>query len=186
MDVRAREPDQGSALAAALTPAAIVALGPLAPTRYSNVSQREEAESMSDQGYDVVIAGYATIDAAKTDFGTLVQHVQSDHIKTTEGVILVEHDYGGQVQVTDTADRHGLIGKFVKHRIDSGIESKVGQTIPEGTAGIIILVAQTETPGVKEALVGAFMCSVEPVDGDGLKDFKQGLEASAKGPGGAS
>jgi hypothetical protein len=30
---------------------------------------------MSDQNYDVVIAAYATIDAAKKDFDTLVHHV---------------------------------------------------------------------------------------------------------------
>ena len=175
---------------------------------------------MGDQDYDVVIAGYATIDAAKKDFDALVHRVQSEHIKTTEGVILVEHDYGGEVHVTDTADHHGrkgmawgggvgllvglfappllasvvvggavggLVGKFVKHRIDSGIESKVGQTIPQVKAGIITLVAHTDTPGVKEVLPGAFMCSVAPVDGDGVKALQQGLiEASQKGAGGAS
>ena len=79
----------------------------------------------------------------------------------------------------------GLAGKFVKHRIDSGIESKMGQTIPEGTAGIITLVAHTDTPGVKEALPGVFTCSVTPVDGDGVKALKQGLVEASK-PGGAS
>ena len=175
---------------------------------------------MSDQNYDVVIAAYATIDAAKKDFDALVQHVQSEHIKTTEGVILVEHDYGGDVHVTDSADHHGrkgmawgggvgllvglfappllasvvvagaaggLVGKFVKHRIDSGLEDKMGQTLPEGKAGIITLVAHTDTPGVKEALPGVFMCSVAPVDGDGVKALKQGLiEASKPGGGSAS
>ena|SRR5215469_7165524 len=42
---------------------------------------------MSDQSYDVVIAGSAAIDAAKKDFDALMQHAQSEHIKTTETVL---------------------------------------------------------------------------------------------------
>ena len=42
---------------------------------------------MSDQNCDVVIARYATIDAAEKDFDALMQHVQSEHIKTTERVL---------------------------------------------------------------------------------------------------
>jgi hypothetical protein len=59
----------------------------------------------------------------------------------------------------------------------------MGQTLPEGKAGIITLVAHADTPGVKEALSGVFVCSVAPVDGHGVKALKQGLIEASK-PGG--
>jgi len=169
---------------------------------------------MSDKSYDVVIAGYATIDAAKKDFDALVELVESEKIKTTEGLILVEHDQDDQVHVTDTADHHGrrglewgggvgvviglfappllasvvvagavggLLGKFTKHRVETGIEKNVGETIPKGTAGIITLVDQVDSPDVKGALGGAAKFSAVRVDGDGVKELKQGLAEAAKG-----
>jgi len=36
--------------------------------------------------------------------------VEDAKIKTTEGVILVEHDADGEVHVTDAADHHGRKG----------------------------------------------------------------------------
>ena len=168
---------------------------------------------MTDK-YDVVVAGYASIDAAKSDFEGLVKLVDAKEIKTTEGVILVEHDANGEAHVTDAADHHGrkglewgggvgvvvglfappllasvvvggaiggLIGKFTKHRLDTGIEEKVGMTIPKGTAGVITLVDEGDTPTVKTALGGALKTSVIPVDGHGINALKEGLTEAAKG-----
>ncbi len=167
---------------------------------------------MSDKTYDVVIAGYATIDAAKKDFDALVELVGSEKIKTTEGVILVEHGQDDEVHVTDAADHHGrkglewgggvgvviglfappllasvvvagavggLVGKFTKHRVETGIEDKVGETIPKGMAGIITLVDQADTADVKGALGGAAKVSAVQVDGDGVKALKEGLAEAA-------
>jgi arylsulfatase len=164
--------------------------------------------------YDVVIAGYTAIDAAKKDFDALTKLVEDKKIKTTEGVILVQHDDDGEVHVTDAADHHGrkglewgagagvvvglfappllatavigaavggIIGKFTKHRIDSGIEEKVGETIPKGSAGIITLVDVADTAEVKAALAGAAKINAVSVDGDGIKALKEGLAESAKG-----
>jgi uncharacterized membrane protein len=169
---------------------------------------------MSEKACEVVIAGYATVDAAKKDFDTLVKLVESEKIKTTEGVILVEHDADDAVHVTDAADHHGrkglavgggvgvlvglfappllasvvvgaavggLIGRFVKHRVDTGIETKMGENIPKGTAGIITLVTETDTPAVKGALAGAAKYSAVHVEGDGVKALKEGLLESAQG-----
>ena len=137
---------------------------------------------MSDKTYDVVIAGYVDIDTAKKDFDALTKLVEDMKIKTTEGVILVEHDNDGAVHVTDAADHHGrkglewgggaglvvglfappllatvvvgaaaggVIGKFTKHRVDTGIEKNVGEAIPKGFAGIITLVEVADTAAVK-------------------------------------
>jgi len=169
---------------------------------------------MSERNCDVLIAGYATIDAAKRDFEALVKLVESEKIKTTEGVILVEHDQKDNVHVTDTADHHGrkgmewgggvgvvvglfappllasvvvagalggLLGKFTKHRVETGIEKNVGETIPKGSAGIITLVDEVDTPDVKGVLTGAARFSAVQVDGDGVKALKEGLVESVKG-----
>jgi arylsulfatase len=177
---------------------------------------------VSAKTHNVVIAGYATIDAAKNDFEALTNLVESEKIKTNEGVILVKHDHDGKVHVTDSADHHGrkglawgggvglvvglfappllasvvvgaaaggLIGKFVKHRLENGIAGKVGETIPIGMAGIITLVAADETDEIRMALASglvdgtgtgqAVKLSVVGVDGDGIKALKEGLIESA-------
>jgi len=141
---------------------------------------------MGDKDYDVVIGGYRAIDVARKDFDALTKLIEDKRIKTTEGVILVEHDDNGEVHLTDAADHHGrkglewgagvgvvvglfappllatamigaavggLIGMFTRRRIESGIEGKVGETIPKGSAGIITLVDVTDTAEVKTALV---------------------------------
>jgi hypothetical protein len=38
----------------------------------------------------------------------------------------------------------GMIGKFTKHRIETGIEKKVGEAVPAGWAGVITLVDAAE------------------------------------------
>ena len=168
---------------------------------------------MSDKTYDVLVAGYGTIDVAKKDFDALVELVGSEKIKTTEGVILVEHGQDDEVHVTDAANHlgrkglewgggvglvvglfappllasvliggavGGLVGKFAKHRVDTGIEKNVGETIPKGMAGIITLVNEADTEQVKTALGGAAKVSVTKVDGDGVKALKEGLVEAAK------
>jgi uncharacterized membrane protein len=167
---------------------------------------------MSDKSHDVVVAGYATVDAAREDFEALTKLVETEKIKTTEGVILVEHDNTDEVKVTDTADHHGrkgvawgggvgllvglaappllatvvvgaaaggLIGKFVKHRLETGIKVQVGENIPKGLAGIITLVAADDTAEVKGALTNTLKLSIIGVDGDGIKALKEGLAESA-------
>jgi uncharacterized membrane protein len=168
---------------------------------------------MSDSTYDVVLAAYMTIDQAKKDFDALVKLVEDKKVTTAEGVLLVVHDYGGEVHITDAADHHGkkglawgggvgvvaglfappllatavvgaaaggLIGKFVKHRIDSGIEANVGEKLPEGSAGVIAMVETADSATTKAALAGSMAIAVSQVDAKGVKGLKEGLEAAAK------
>jgi hypothetical protein len=135
---------------------------------------------MAHDAYDVVLAGYLKIEAASMDFARLVKLVEDSGIKTSEGVILVEHDSDGQVRVTDEAAPGGLIGNFTKHRIESGIETNVGEALPVGWAGIITLVKATDTATVKGALVGAAKITEVPVDGHGPGDLKKGLADAAQ------
>jgi len=182
---------------------------------------------MSDQTYDVVIAGYADIETAKTDFSRLVGMLRETKIKAPEGVILVDHGADDEVHVIDAADHHGrkglvwgggigilaglfappllaaavigaaaggLVGKFNKHRIVSGVEKEVGETIPKGTAGIIALVDTLDSDlvgvlnsdMVRAAVPGAAQINVVAVEGDGIKDLNEGLAEAAKGAKGGS
>ena len=135
---------------------------------------------MADDAYNVVVAAYLRTEAGKVDFDRLVKLAKDRGIKTTQGVILVEHDTDGQVHVADEAARGGLIGNFTKHRIESAMETKVGETIPVGWAGIITLVTAADTATVKGALVGAVKTTSVPVDGHGPDDLKKGLAEAAK------
>jgi hypothetical protein len=141
---------------------------------------------MADGAYDVVVAAYLKVEAAAADFNRLVSLVHDKGIKTTQGVILVEHDADGQVHVTDEAARGGLIGDFTKHRIEAGLETKVGEALPVGWAGIITLVKATDTATVKGALLGAAKTTSAPVDGHGPSDLKKGLAEAAQSAKGGS
>jgi uncharacterized membrane protein len=59
--------------------------------------------------YDVIMAGYPSVEPAQKDFDGLVQLVKGKKVKS-EGVILVEKDKGGQVTVTQTGDHLGRKG----------------------------------------------------------------------------
>src|SRR5215470_15408989 len=59
--------------------------------------------------FDVSMAGYPSVDPAQRDFDALVELVKDKTVRS-EGVILVEHDAGGQVRVTQTGDHLGRKG----------------------------------------------------------------------------
>ena len=59
--------------------------------------------------FDVIMAAYQSTGAAQKDFDALVRLVK-DRAVRSEGVILVEHDAGGQVRVTHTGDHLGRRG----------------------------------------------------------------------------
>src|SRR6266581_1559379 len=59
--------------------------------------------------FDVIMAAYPSTGAAERDFETLVRLVKDKTVRS-EGVILVEHDAGGQVRVSQTGDHLGRKG----------------------------------------------------------------------------
>src|SRR6476660_9898159 len=108
---------------------------------------------MSDDHKDVVIAAYLLEDLAKRDFDAVLK-LAEDKTITVEGVVLVQKDADGVVNVVETGDHlgrkgaklgggvglvvglfappllaatavgaaaGGVLGKFAKHRVDSGI-----------------------------------------------------------------
>ena len=165
---------------------------------------------MSD-AFDVIMAAYPSTDTAQRDFDALVQLVKDKTVRS-EGVILVEHDDGGQVRVTQTGDHlgrkglgwgggvgvvvglfsppllasvvvggavGGLIGKFARHKVDSGIEKGLGDKLAPGTAVVVAVVDGDDRLATEQALVGSVAKSVAAMDAKGVRDLKSALAEAA-------
>jgi uncharacterized membrane protein len=79
-----------------------------------------------------------------------------------------------------------LVGKFARHRVESGLEEKMGAALPPGSAGIVAIYDRSKASEVDATLVSAVRKSVAQVDGGGAKKLKAALaEAQAGMSGGA-
>ncbi|MGE5690045.1 MAG: arylsulfatase [Pseudomonadota bacterium] len=75
----------------------------------------------------------------------------------------------------------GAIGKFVEHRLGTGIHERIGENLPPGSAGIIAVFDDAERLGVEQALPGALAKSVVLTDKEGVSALKDSLaEAMGK------
>ena len=75
----------------------------------------------------------------------------------------------------------GLVGKFVDHRVATGLHDKIGENLPPGSAGVIAVFDDDELLAVEQALPGALAKSVVQTDKEGVKALKAGLaEAMGK------
>jgi uncharacterized membrane protein len=77
-----------------------------------------------------------------------------------------------------------LIGKFARHRVESGLEDKMGAALPPGTAGIVAVYDRSKVTIVDAALASAVKKSVAQVDGHGAKQLKAALADAQAGMGG--
>jgi uncharacterized membrane protein len=78
----------------------------------------------------------------------------------------------------------GLIGKFARHRVESGLEDKMGAALPPGSAGIVAIYDREKASTVDAALASAVKKSVAQVDGHGAKQLKAALADAQAGMGG--
>jgi len=78
----------------------------------------------------------------------------------------------------------GVIGKFTRHKVDSGLEEKMGAALPPGSAGIVAIYDRAKTDTVNTTLAGAVKTSVAQVDGGGAKELKAALAEAQAGMGG--
>ena len=78
----------------------------------------------------------------------------------------------------------GVIGKFAKHRVESGLEEKMGVALPPGSAGIVAIYDRAKTDTVNTTLASAVRKSVAQVDGGGAKKLKAALAEAQAGMGG--
>ncbi len=75
----------------------------------------------------------------------------------------------------------GLTGKFAKHKIESGLEAKMGAALPPGSAGVVAIYDRMKTDTVDTTLSNAVRKSVAQVDGGGATALKAALEDAQKG-----
>jgi uncharacterized membrane protein len=68
-----------------------------------------------------------------------------------------------------------LIGKFARHRVESGLADKMGAALPPGSAGIVAIYDRSKVTIVDTALASAVKKSVAHVDGHGAKQLKAAL-----------
>jgi uncharacterized membrane protein len=75
----------------------------------------------------------------------------------------------------------GLVGKFAKHRVESGLAEKMGAALPPGSAGILAIYDRAKSDTVDKTLVSAVRKSVAQVDGAGAKELKSALAEAQTG-----
>jgi arylsulfatase len=171
---------------------------------------------MSDNQKDVVIAAYLFEDLAKRDFDAVLK-LAEDKTITVEGVVLVQKDADGEVQVTETGDHlgrkgvklgggvglvvglfappllaatavgaaaGGVMAKFAKHRLESGIAEKMDGALPPSSGGVIAIYDSDGADAVDKALANAVKKSVAQIDGTSAKELKAGLGEAQAGMGG--
>jgi hypothetical protein len=76
------------------------------------------------------------------------------------------------------------MGKFAKHRLESGIGDKMDAALPPGSGGVIAVYDSDGAASVDGALVNAVRKSVAHIDGAGAKELKVGLAEAQAGMGG--
>jgi len=78
-----------------------------------------------------------------------------------------------------------LVGKFAKHKVESGLGEKLGGALPPGTAGIVAIYDRAKADALDKALVSAVKKSVAEVDGAGANQLKAALAEAQAGMGGS-
>ena len=73
----------------------------------------------------------------------------------------------------------GIVGKFAKHKVDSGLEEGLGEKLKPGTAAIIAIIDEEHRLEAERALAGSPAKSVAPMDKHGLRGLKDALAEAA-------
>jgi uncharacterized membrane protein len=75
----------------------------------------------------------------------------------------------------------GVMGKFAKHRVESGIGEKMDAALPPGSGGVIAIYDASGHDAVDAALSNAVKKSVSQIDGISAKELKEGLAEAQAG-----
>src|SRR5215208_3500336 len=78
----------------------------------------------------------------------------------------------------------GVMGKFAKHRLESGIGEKLDAALPPGSGGVIAVYDADGAATVDRALANAVRKSVAHIEGASAKELKAGLAEAQAGMGG--
>lgn len=76
------------------------------------------------------------------------------------------------------------VGKFARHRVESGIGEKLDAALPPGSGGLIAIYDSDGAGAVDQALVNAVRKSVAHIDSLSAKNLKAGLAEAQAGMGG--
>lgn len=168
---------------------------------------------MAKENNLVIMAAYPSAEAAQKNFDQLTKLVKDKKVKS-DGMILVQKDKDGKVNVTQTADhlaRKGmgwgggvgllvglaappllaatvvgaaagaLVGKFAKKKVESGMETGLGEKLKPGQAAIVAIVQEQDRFTAENALADSPAKSVVEMDKGGLRGLKESLaEAGGK------
>jgi uncharacterized membrane protein len=77
-----------------------------------------------------------------------------------------------------------VMGRFAKHRLESGIAEKMDAALPPGSGGVIAVYDTEGADAVDKALPNAVKKSVAHIDGTSAKKLKAGLAEAQAGMGG--
>ena len=75
----------------------------------------------------------------------------------------------------------GLLGKFAKKRVASGIGEKMDEALPPGSAGVIVIYDHAQADLVDKALGNAIRKSTAQIDKASAKELKAGLAEAGAG-----
>ena len=73
----------------------------------------------------------------------------------------------------------GIVGKFMHHKVESGMESGLGEKLKPGTAAIIAMVDDEDRLAAERALPGTPAKSVVAMDKKGVRGLKDALAEAA-------
>ncbi|HEY6761782.1 MAG TPA: DUF1269 domain-containing protein [Baekduia sp.] len=73
------------------------------------------------------------------------------------------------------------VGKFAKHRLESGIGEKMDAALPPGSGGVIAVYDTAGAGAVDAALANAVRKSIAHIDGASAKELKAGLAEAQAG-----
>jgi arylsulfatase len=77
----------------------------------------------------------------------------------------------------------GLVAMFAKHRVEKGLEEKMGSALEPGWAGIVAIYDRGKADTVDATLVSAIKKSTAQVDGHGAKALKAAIAEAQQGKG---
>jgi arylsulfatase len=73
----------------------------------------------------------------------------------------------------------GLVGRFARHKVDSGLEEGLGSKLTPGSAVIVAMVDDDDRLAAEQALAGSPAKSVAPMDKTGVRGLKDALAEAA-------
>ena len=74
-----------------------------------------------------------------------------------------------------------IAGKFASHKVKSGIQGKIGENLPNGSAAVIVMASDDQRLPIEQAISGSMAKSVAQSDEGGIRELKSSLaEAMGK------